>query len=1089
MSRAASKENSASPGGEPLPATPEEARAAREDVARQRFVPSTNWLPEEHLPDPALFRIIDQGNTSASVGVAVAAALNLLRARLGETRLVSPAMLYHHARLYDEWAGTEHEGSSLAGALVGLSRHGVCLDMEWPLLSDLRAVPPDVEQSALANRPVAIRAVEKNREHLRAAVVEFGAVVAGGLIHDGWQTPKDGVIPYTVAAKNARPSSIGAHAFAIVGYTADGLLVQNSWGESWGGARAAGHAYPGMAIWRYDDAEANLTDAWAIRLTAATFRTPLVGFDADSLDGDDLLEIRSEVNAFSFVLASRAIRPPLALGLFGDWGSGKSFFMQAMQKKIAALAAVASAQPEGPPGSGPTFCSRIVQIRFNAWHYLDTDLWASIVTEIFDRLFESIGGGTGRPEEKLPGLQEELEQANGVFQQARLQLDDAENQRAAAESALQHAIEAREARETSLATQLDDVKTLVLGHTDVDANVTKLSQDLGVPELRTSFAAVDERAAELRTLGGRFTALMHASFAVPGRAMRVVTLVLAALAPFAVAGLIEVLRRSWGARISDVEAFGAQASALLAAMTAWVGRQTARGAGLLAKLEATHRDLARIREERRKAAVANEASTLAALQEKEEAARRSLQEAEQRVRAIQREIADLQPGRLILRFIEDRTKSSDYRSRLGIVSLVRRDFERLSELSDPDSKKYDSVRMPVERIILYIDDLDRCKPERVIEVLEAVHLLLAFRLFMVVVAVDPRWLRRCLEKNYPDLLVQAAPGAGGPLASRPATAQDYLEKIFQIPFALQAIKDDGYRRMIRGLTRDNVLVERKAPLGGATPASPGAGGGAPGGGGGAAGGGGPPGRGGAAAPGAQPPPPPPPPASPGAGGGPPGSGASPAAKGGPPGSGGDAAPGSLPPPPAPLPDTSSDAEDDATAAERLSIREWEYDDLQRLAPLFRTPRAVKRFVNTYRFLRAGIRPHELPSFEGTAARPGTYRGAMILLAVVVGWPNVAPRFLHRVSTGPRTQGSGFDSDPDFSWTKHLESVRRESVDSVPLAGGAKAWEDLEWEQLCDELLGVARNGLLVRDVRELRPWVRVVGRYSFSVATLSSLGS
>jgi hypothetical protein len=36
----------------------------------------------------------------------------------------------------------------------------------------------------------------------------------------------------------------------------------------------------------------------------------------------------------------------------------------------------------------------------------------------------------------------------------------------------------------------------------------------------------------------------------------------------------------------------------------------------------------------------------------------------------------------------------------------------------------------IDRIVLYVDDLDRCPPPRVVEVLEAVHLLLAGRLFV-----------------------------------------------------------------------------------------------------------------------------------------------------------------------------------------------------------------------------------------------------------------------------------------------------------------------------------------------------------------------
>src|SRR5262249_31727599 len=57
--------------------------------------------------------------------------------------------------------------------------------------------------------------------------------------------------------------------------------------------------------------------------------------------------------------------------------------------------------------------------------------------------------------------------------------------------------------------------------------------------------------------------------------------------------------------------------------------------------------------------------------------------------------------------------------------------------------------MRFRRIVLYIDDLDRCEPEKVVEVLQAVNMLLSFQLFVVLVAVDARWLSRSLEMQYP----------------------------------------------------------------------------------------------------------------------------------------------------------------------------------------------------------------------------------------------------------------------------------------------------------------------------------------------------
>jgi len=101
--------------------------------------------------------------------------------------------------------------------------------------------------------------------------------------------------------------------------------------------------------------------------------------------------------------------------------------------------------------------------------------------------------------------------------------------------------------------------------------------------------------------------------------------------------------------------------------------------------------------------------------------------------------------------------------------------------------------LPLQRIIVYVDDLDRCSPDRVVEVLAAVHLMLAVEKFLVVVAVDPRWLLRCLQYHYAKLL--DADDTSGPMATTPI---DYLEKIFQIAYRVPKL-DDGFDQYVRGL--------------------------------------------------------------------------------------------------------------------------------------------------------------------------------------------------------------------------------------------------------------------------------------------------
>jgi KAP-like P-loop domain-containing protein len=74
-------------------------------------------------------------------------------------------------------------------------------------------------------------------------------------------------------------------------------------------------------------------------------------------------------------------------------------------------------------------------------------------------------------------------------------------------------------------------------------------------------------------------------------------------------------------------------------------------------------------------------------------------------------------------------------------------------------------------------DLDRCDPDVVADVLDAVHLLLALPLFVVIVGVDPRWLKRSLRERHPELLSPTQSGV-------PSTsAADYLEKVFQLTYS------------------------------------------------------------------------------------------------------------------------------------------------------------------------------------------------------------------------------------------------------------------------------------------------------------------
>jgi hypothetical protein len=109
---------------------------------------------------------------------------------------------------------------------------------------------------------------------------------------------------------------------------------------------------------------------------------------------DDPLGIEPDVQAFARLICLEEATPPLSIGLFGGWGSGKSTFMERLEDAIANIVTKEKKRREqeiaraGQSASlgGPRFISNVVQIRFNAWHFADANLWACLTAEFFDQL-------------------------------------------------------------------------------------------------------------------------------------------------------------------------------------------------------------------------------------------------------------------------------------------------------------------------------------------------------------------------------------------------------------------------------------------------------------------------------------------------------------------------------------------------------------------------------------------------------------------------------------------------------------------------------------------------------------------------------
>ena len=107
-----------------------------------------------------------------------------------------------------------------------------------------------------------------------------------------------------------------------------------------------------------------------------------------------------EVAAFASMFTARDFNPPLAVGVFGDWGSGKSFFIRLLHEAVEQSAAGG--------GKDRETLEHVVQIHFNAWHYAETNLWASIVDRIFTELDGWSQQNNADSQSRKPSIVEQL---------------------------------------------------------------------------------------------------------------------------------------------------------------------------------------------------------------------------------------------------------------------------------------------------------------------------------------------------------------------------------------------------------------------------------------------------------------------------------------------------------------------------------------------------------------------------------------------------------------------------------------------------------------------------------------------------------
>lgn len=128
------------------------------------------------------------------------------------------------------------------------------------------------------------------------------------------------------------------------------------------------------------------------------------------------------------------------------------------------------------------------------------------------------------------------------------------------------------------------------------------------------------------------------------------------------------------------------------------------------------------------------------------------------------------------------------RSKIGYMASIKRDLRVLAR----------ELERTNTRLVLFIDDIDRCVPEKSVEVLEAIMLLLTEQEnyvgrkrgmpIVIFLGLDARIMVKSIEDRFGEVLRKAG-----------VTGYEYLDKIVQIPFRIPPAKDEKLVRYAKHL--------------------------------------------------------------------------------------------------------------------------------------------------------------------------------------------------------------------------------------------------------------------------------------------------
>ena len=539
---------------------------------------------------------------------------------------------------------------------------------------------------------------------------------------------------------------------------------------------------------------------WAYRLKSANMTIEDVGqaIVNDTSSGDDLLELKQEINAITDAIASKELTPPLVVGICGGWGAGKSFVLDLIDKRLREIRGQDVTQKDA------LHVGHIYWIEFDAWTYSKKNLWASLMDQICRQFEEQLNieriqyedHGKESPRihadlppwevsKKLAGTEpSELLEYNGwsiAISHEKKDLTDLlviidDDEFAEKEKKLTKELEDQKIENDQFTVKrekfMEDNLSARVAEDFVNSIPDKFFKSLGIDKKILgnlgNIANVSKNLNEHPSLVKRLWGSIQSPY--------IIMIILIGIGTIA----LYFLKKH---NLS----FTTSVMPLVTSVGLTIARVLRAHEKIQDRIAKSTTELTYLRENARNALAVeyNDKEGYRDKQNKYNNLQNELDEHRKKSGIPFLELEDLQT------FLGEIRSGEVYKKQLGLMNQVQLHLQKLSRLvtgwsNEQEKTETDDVKsyMPfwrgTARVILKIDDLDRCPPQKVVEVLEAAQLLVKTDLFVVLLSLDLRYVTRAIEKCYMGILSH----------NEHPTGLDYIEKIIQLPYQVRPIAEE-----------------------------------------------------------------------------------------------------------------------------------------------------------------------------------------------------------------------------------------------------------------------------------------------------------